>query len=104
MTFPLWAYFTIGALLFVMMCWYLRMSNLCVSDLFTDPSGKLSHSKAWSNAAYATMTAIVWKQGMESKLSEEMALIYLTIIGGAELGKKALEVWKGKNANVSGGN
>jgi hypothetical protein len=43
------------------------------------------------------MTVVIWKQGTEDKLSEEMALIYLTIIGGAELGKKALEVWKGKS-------
>jgi len=101
MTFPLWAYFSIGALLFVLMAWYLRMSKLCVSDLFTDPAGKLSHSKIWTNIAYGTMTIIVWKQGTEDKLSEEMALIYLTIIGGAELGKKALEVWKGKNGTQS---
>ena len=101
MTFPLWAYFSIGALLFVLMALYLRMSKLCVSDLFTDPAGKLSHSKIWTNIAYGTMTIIVWKQGTEDKLSEEMALIYLTIIGGAELGKKALEVWKGKNGTQS---
>ena len=101
MTIPLWAYFSIGALLFVLMAWYLRMSKLCVSDLFTDPAGKLSHSKIWTNIAYGTMTIIVWKQGTEDKLSEEMALIYLTIIGGAELGKKALEVWKGKNGTQS---
>ncbi len=101
MTFPLWAYFSIGALLFVLMAWYLRMSKLCVSDLFTDPTGKLSHSKIWSNIAYGTITLIVWKQGTEGKLTEEMTLIYLTIIGGAELGKKALEVWKGKNGTQS---
>lgn len=101
MSFPLWAYFSIGALLFVLMAWYLRMSKLCVSDLFTDPTGKLSHAKIWTNIAYGTMTVVIWKQGTEDKLSEEMALIYLTIIGGAELGKKALEVWKGKNGTQS---
>lgn len=101
MTFPLWSYFTIGALLFVLIAWYLRMSRLCVSDLFTDPTGKLSHAKIWTNIAYGTMTMVIWKQGTEGNLSEEMALIYLTIIGGAELGKKALEVWKGKNGTQS---
>jgi hypothetical protein len=96
MTFPLWAYFSIGALVFVLLCWYLRASKLCVVDMFTDPNGKLSHAKLWTNIAYGTMTLVIWKQGTEDKLSEEMALIYLTVIGGAEMGKKALEIWKGK--------
>lgn len=97
-TFPLWAYFSITALLLVLLGWYMRMSGMCVIDLFTDPSGKLSHGKMWSNVAYVTMTAIVWRQGMEDKLSEEMALIYLAVIGGSEVCKKMIEVWKGKTS------
>jgi hypothetical protein len=94
--FPMWAYFSIGALLFILMCWYLRDSHLCVSDMFTDPKGKLSQSKIWMNICNGTMTVIVWKQGTEDKLSEEMALIFMAVIGGSELAKKALEIWKGK--------
>lgn len=89
---PLSVYLIVSALLFVLLCWYLRMSKLCVADMFTDSNGKLSQAKMWTNIAYATATAIVWKQGTEGKLSPEMLLIYLAIIGGAEVAKKWLEV------------
>jgi hypothetical protein len=95
-TFPFWAYASIAALLLILIGWYLRLSKLCVVDMFTDPDGKLSQAKMWTNIAYATMTCVVWKQGAEGHLSTDMALVYLAVIGGAEIGKKALEIWKGK--------
>ncbi len=93
---PLWAIASIFGLLLLLLAHYLRRSNLCITDLFTDPTGKLSQSKMWTNIGYATMTAIVWKQGIAGSLTETLALIYLSVVAGSELAKKALEIWKGK--------
>lgn len=51
-----------------------------LSELLTTDSGKLSHTKTWSNIAYATMTFIVIWMAIKGTLLLDMFIAYGIIV------------------------
>jgi len=68
-----------------------------------DPNGNFSASKFWTNVAYATATYVVLKYA--SSTNWELLLVYLSVVGGSEVGKKFLNMRYGNsNGNGTGSN
>ena len=64
--------------------------NLC-----TDPNGNFSVSKFWTNVAYAVATYVIIRYA--SATNWELLLVYLSVVGGSEVGKKFLNMKYGKS-------
>lgn len=55
-----------------------------ISELFTDPkSGRLSHTKLWSNVGCAAAVVVFVKQGWAGTLTGDIWAFYLAGICGA---------------------
>jgi hypothetical protein len=67
-----------------------------LSDLFTE-DGKLSHTKCWSNIAYATATVVFMVQAYKGTLNSDVWLIYLAVVGTHTAASKFLGMKYGKN-------
>lgn len=68
-------------------------------SFFRDPHGDFSASKFWTNVAYAVATYVVIKYA--SATNWELLLVYLSVVGGSEVGKKFLNMRYGNgNGNV----
>lgn len=48
--------------------------------LNTNPNGKFSHTKFWSNVAYCTATFIMFKLTYMSQLTPDYLMIYLATV------------------------
>lgn len=53
-----------------------------IIQLFTGEDGALSHTKFWSNVAYAVATWIMVNLTINSKLTEDYLLWYLATVAG----------------------
>lgn len=51
-----------------------------IKELFTNDVGKMSHTKTWSNVAYATMTFIVIFMAIKGTLLLDMFIAYGMIV------------------------
>lgn len=60
-----------------------------ISDLFTDVDGSLSHTKIWSNIAYACGT---YKFAITPDIAPDVWLIYLGVVGSAQVASKFLSL------------
>jgi hypothetical protein len=62
-------------------------------DLVTNErTGRLSHTKIWSNVAYAVATFVILLQAIADTLDPDMLLIYLAIVGAAEVASKFISL------------
>lgn len=73
------------------------MSNkpapLRLRDLFADPAtGRLSHTRLWSNVGSAVATVLFAKVGWTGELSAEVWAIYLAGVCGSAAISKALSL------------
>lgn len=59
-----------------------------IKDLISTPQGKVSHTKFWSNIAYATGTAVIVITTFKENLTSDLFLIYLSVVGGAAIASK----------------
>jgi hypothetical protein len=55
-----------------------------------DPHGNFSASKFWTNVAYAVATYVIIRYA--SATNWELLLVYLSVVGGSEVGKKFLNM------------
>ena len=62
-----------------------------------DPHGNFSVSKFWTNVAYAVATYVIIRYA--SATNWELLLVYLSVVGGSEVGKKFLNMKYG-NSNA----
>jgi len=60
-----------------------------------DPNGNFSVSKFWTNVAYAVATYVIIRYA--SATNWELLLVYLSVVGGSEVGKKFLNMRYGRN-------
>lgn len=75
---------------------------MSLKDLITDVgTGKLSHTKLWSNVANATATGIVIIQALNGTLLVDIFIAYLVFVGTSSLGSKFLSMKFGKNGDIS---
>jgi hypothetical protein len=75
-----------------------------LSDLVTNErTGRISHTKVWSNVAYAVATAVVLLQAIADTLDPDMLLIYLAIVGAAEVASKFISLRYSGGKGVSDG-
>jgi hypothetical protein len=66
------------------------------NPLFSDPHGKFSTSKFWTNVAYATATYVVIMNA--NSTNWELLLVYVATVGGSEIAKKFLSMrYNGNN-------
>lgn len=70
-------------------------------NFFRDPKGNFSASKFWTNVAYATATYVVIKYA--SSTNWELLLVYLSVVGGSEVGKKFLNMRYGNSKDGTNG-
>lgn len=64
---------------------------MSAKDLITDPvTGTTSHTKLWSNIAFAAATIIVIGLAWKGNLSTEMFGIYLAVVGVSTTASKYL--------------
>lgn len=69
-----------------------------LKDLITEPNGEtLSHTKVWSNIAYAAGT---WKF-ITSDVNADIWLIFLGVVGSAQVASKYLSLKYKGGADVS---
>ena len=61
-----------------------------MKELVYDPNGNFSTSKFWTNVAYAVATYVVLRYA--SATNWELLLVYLSVVGGSEVGKKFLNM------------
>lgn len=55
---------------------------MSIRDLFiSQGSGRLSHTKLWTNIAYLVASAVVLLQAHRGTLQTEMMMVYLAIVG-----------------------
>lgn len=79
-------------------CLHARMTAparqpLLLRDLFADPAtGRLSHTRVWSNVGYALATVLFAKVGWTAEASAEIWLIYLGAVGSSAAVSKALSL------------
>lgn len=68
------------------------------SDLITDAADRdrASHTKVWSNIAYAASTVVFVMQAIKQTLTAEVWLIYLGIVGAHSAASKLLSLRSGK--------
>ncbi len=59
-----------------------RFAISIILGLVQDDRGKFSHSKFWSNVAYAITSWVIIKLTMDGKISVDYFLWYLIIAGG----------------------
>ena len=70
-----------------------------LSDLITNIDGSLSHTKIWSNIAYGAGT---YKFCMTPNISPDIWLIYLGVVGSAQVASKFLSLkFQGGSTNVT---
>lgn len=69
------------------------------NPMWRDPNGNFSTSKFWTNVAYAVATYVVLRYA--SATNWEILLVYLSIVGGSEVGKKFLSMKYGQLPNDS---
>ncbi len=63
------------------------------SDLYTNPAtGRVSHSKVWSNIAYVVATFVIILLAVRDKLTADMFLIYLGGTSGTNLLSKGISL------------
>jgi hypothetical protein len=73
-----------------------------IKDLITDfGTGRLSHTKLWSNIANLTATCIVIIQAINGSLLVDIFIAYLVFVGASSLGSKFLSMKFGKNGDIS---
>jgi hypothetical protein len=72
---------------------------MMTNPLFSDPHGKFSTSKFWTNVAYATATYVVITNA--NSTNWELLLVYVATVGGSEVAKKFLNMRYG-NGNHTG--
>lgn len=62
---------------------------MSIKDLIVDKEGKLSHTKIWSNIAYACAT---FKFATIPEPNSDIWLAYLGIVGGAAIASKLIQM------------
>lgn len=68
-------------------------ASLNLRDLFADPAtGRLSHTRLWSNVGSAVATVLFVKIGWTGELSAEVWAIYLAGVCGSAAISKALSL------------
>lgn len=61
---------------------------LHIRDLLTGPSGRLSHTRVWSNLGSLAATAVFLKMGWAGAMTAEIFAVFLTgVCGHAALSK-----------------
>lgn len=67
-------------------------------DLITDSAdrSRVSHTKVWSNVAYAASTFVFVMQALKETLTPEVWLIYLGVVGAHSAASKLLSLRSGK--------
>ena len=64
-----------------------------IKELFCNPeTGAVSHTKFWTNIAYAVATAVVVVQAYRATLTADMILIYLAVVGAHGAASKWIAV------------
>ena len=58
--------------------------------LCSDPNGKFSTSKFWTNIAYGVATYVIIKYA--NGTNWELLLVYMATVGGSEVAKKFLNM------------
>lgn len=67
--------------------------KLRLADLVTDhDTGRLSHTRLWSNVAYAAATFLFVYSGVKGTLPSEVWFIYLGCVGGFTAYSKLLSL------------
>jgi hypothetical protein len=62
-----------------------------ISELITDPTtGCISHTKVWTNIAYATTTGVFIMQAYKATLTPDIWLIYLAVVGAHNVASKMI--------------
>ena len=56
------------------------------------PDGRFNISKFWMNIAYLVSTWIMVQMTLRDKMSYELMLVYLGVVGSAEVAKKMIEL------------
>lgn len=71
-------------------------------DLITDSAerDKISHTKVWSNLAYAAATAVFIVQAFKGTLEADVWLIYLGVVGAHSAASKVVSLKYGKGENT----
>jgi hypothetical protein len=70
-----------------------QTAPLQLRDLFADPAtGRLSHTRLWSNVGSAVATVLFAKIGWTAELSAEVWAIYLAGVCGSAAISKALSL------------
>lgn len=68
--------------------------QVCVLDLFTDATGKLSSSKCWFNAANVIMSKVMLSQ---TNVDWELLSAYGAVVGGSHVASTWLKLKYGAN-------
>jgi hypothetical protein len=63
-----------------------------IQDVVTNDAGKLSHSKIWTNIAYAASTYCILYESWHGTLDWTMLLVYLAIVGASPIAGKMIEL------------
>lgn len=67
-----------------------RASQRFMAGLVRSPSGRVSHTKVWTNVAFALATVVVAWYAFQMLLSTEMFASYMLTVAGRGLGSKYL--------------
>mgnify|MGYP001619365518 CR=1 FL=1 len=73
-----------------------------LKDLISTPKGKVSHTKFWANIAYATATVIISVVTYKDKLTWELFVIYLAVVGGSAIASKLVALRYGPESKKEG--
>ncbi len=69
-----------------------------IRDLCRHPDGRVAISKFWTNIAYLAATWIVIKMTLMDRMTFEILLVYLGVVGSADVAKKLIELKYGVGA------
>lgn len=67
-----------------------------IKDLISTPEGKVSHTKFWSNIAYLTATGIMVVTTSRDKMTWDLFVIYLSVVGASTAASKFLALRYGQ--------
>jgi hypothetical protein len=73
-----------------------------LKELILGPDGKISHTKFWSNIAYATGTGVFILQAYKGTLTPDVWLIYMGVVGAhSAVSKMISSKYGGVSTSVS---
>ena len=74
---------------------------MTLTDLVTDSQdpSRLSHTKLWSNIAYAAATLVFLLEAWKGTLTSDIWLVYLAVVGAHTTASKFLSMKYGKTSD-----